>query len=454
MTSHDPRSFRGGDGSLAWTAPDGAALAPVFVARPGLTVTVDPANPHRVLDLAATNEEAIRDRAGFFDPPAITGELTADPESVQRITLSPAATRLATTLAVTEVHLGDLDESLLMLDRAVALANLGDTVSARRVFGLASAATELLADRIEEDGIGGPLLTGLLAALTALGPTVTGELRAWQPRMRGRTDLAGASLDRELATLLRGEREADLSLTALAMTGDDQPDEPVLQLTDLRPLPPRLLRFTGPDDPDLEIRSGDGDLITVTATLRDEVIADTEEVLGLFAVAADPATGRMLASAPIRVVGREVRAELYLPGRRPDQVNCALIGSDAEPDVLRLDNLGTALIEIDRHLRFAWTMHRRAGAIRAAVDATAAPGTVDAAAELAREALAIATEAATTAQDLLRQEARRRHTSPEATPLATYSAQIDAFAGTITGPPQISGPAGPTLTELAAEVLT
>lgn len=436
-----------GDGSIIWSSAGVVALGPVQLGIPGLVVTVDPMAPGAVFDVAAASPEGLVARALLF-----VGDdarrLAAAPESVQRARLTPAATRLATVSCVHDLHLGELDEALVLVDRAWALAGIGESAAAADWLRLAGPSLDRLAERIETDDVVGPLVATAVAALSdfAAAGILPTELAAHLDRLADRQARQDVAFDDGLAAIT-----ADAE-TALALGADETPVPRVTwQLNDLRCLPPRTLAYAGPDHPDLRVVEGDGGTVVVSARLRGGVITDTAELQGLFAVAAEARTGELVAVSPVLVASGEVTAQLQTGGLAPDRLSCALIGSGADPDMVRLDPVGMALTRIDRYLRHAWTAHRTAGA--ALASAGFGGEQLDRLTQQSGHWRATAVDSAATAQALLRQLRRRHRAGADAEALAVFADSADRFADVVTSEPEITGPVGPTLTELAAVVL-
>lgn len=436
-----------GDGSIIWSAAYGAALGPVQLGVPGLIVTVDPIAPGEVLDVAAATPDGLIARADLFTGD-IARRLAATPDLVQSARLAPAATRLATVACVHNLHLGDLDEALVLVDRAWALVGIGERAAAADWLRLAGPSIDRLTERIEVDDISGPLVATTTAVLTdfASAGVLPADLASHLDRLAGRQARLDGAFDSALDDITAGAE------TALAL-GADETAAPgiVWLLADLRLLPPRTLAYAGPDQPDLRVVEGGAGTVVVSGRLRNGVITDTAELQGLFAVAAEARTGELVAVSPVVVAAGEVTAQLQTGGLAPDSLCCAIIGSAADPDLLRLDPVGTALTRIDRYLRHAWTAHRTAAA--ALASAGFGGEQLDRLTQQAGHWRAAAVDSVATAQALLRQLRRRHRSGDEADALAGFAEYADRFADAVTAEPATTGPARPTLTELAAVVL-
>lgn len=435
------------DGSISWSAARGTALGPVQVGADRLMITVVPTAPDEVLDMAAAVPDVLVARAHLFAGD-VANRLSMTPDLVNRVRLAPAATRLAAAACVHELHLGDLDEALLLVDRAWALLGIGETALAAAWLALAGPSIDRLTDRIEADDIVGPLVEMTTAALVdfAAAGILPDDLSAHLDRLADRQARLDGAFDSALEDIVA------VVETALALGAEETPAPSVgRQLADFRALPPRTLQYAGPAQPDLRIVQGNNGTVVVTARLRDGVITDTAEIQGLFAVAAEARTGELVAAAPVSVVEGEVTAQLQTGGLAPDRVRCALIGSGADPDFLRLDPVGAGLTRIDRYLRHAWTAHRTSGATLAS--AGFGGEHLDGLTARTQHFRTVAIQSAATAQALLRQLRRRHRTDADAEALAGFAEHIDRFADAVAADPATTGPTGPTLTELAAVVL-
>lgn len=436
-----------GDGSIIWSAAGNTALGPVQLGVPGLIVTVDPADPEEVVDLAAAAPDLLIARAPLFAGD-VANRLTTRPGLVDRARLAPAATRLATVACVHDLHLGDLDEALMLIDRAWALLGIGEKTPAADLLTLVGPSIDRLTERIEADEVVGPLVAITTAALTdfAAAGILPTELSAHLDRLADRQ----AGLDRAFDSVLgdiTGAAEPALTLGAEATTAPSVH----WQLADLRALPPRTLAYSGPDQPDLRVVEENDGTVVVIARLRAGVITDTAEIRGLFAVAAEARTGELVAVAPVADAAGEVTARLQTRGLAPDRLRCALIGSGADPDLLRLDPAGAGLTRIDRYLRHAWTAHRTTAATLAS--AGFGGEHLDRLTARTHHSRLVATESAAAARALLRQLRRRHSTDADAETLAGFAEHVDRFADVVAADPPTTGPSGTTLTELAAVVL-
>ncbi|GED95970.1 hypothetical protein [Gordonia crocea] len=433
------------DGSISVRADTGIAVVPVTVGDDAVRVTVDAAFPDRVVDLAAASPEALRTRAARFRDGDSVRRIAAaaDGEVVDAPVLADAWARIATVAAVDAVHLGPLDDAVVHLDTAHARALAGDP-DADRYYAFGAAVVDRLVDELRAARAHGPVVARTAEAVEAASAAV------FRPGRR--------------AALLRALADAD-DVTDRAwrsLSADVADPSPTLALSlnravtvdaglaDLAPLRPRLLRFDGPDEPEISVRHlGDGTVV-LAAALRNGVDETTEQAAGIFAVVADARSGEPVAHAPAVLADGQIRARVALNGADPHSIRCAFLDSTANLDALRLDPTGIALTRIDRYCRYAWSQHRLAGALRAALGAGNTAAEIDRAQAAADTALSIAVDAADTALGLVRQLRRKRR---DTTDLAHRAAALNRFRDVCAAPPAVAGPTGPTLAELCSVAL-
>lgn len=438
---------RGADGSISWHGDQQVVLGPITLEINGLRMTVDVSSLENVLDLAVADAGVLRSvAAAFANPSVVEPILAADHGAVvEGPTLGPAALRLATTFAVDAVHLGDLDESVLVLDAGYARAAAGDP-DARREYSIASAVPDRLVDEIETADYTGPLVERLLEAIVA----APGSAFSLQERTR----LIGSLRDRATRAITPWELTLpENALVTLALDLGGSGAAVAEYLADLRALPPRLLVFTGPDDSDVTTVAKGSGRVEVSARVRPDAFAEQAIEDGLFAVAAVPDSGDLLAFAPAVVVDGELRATIVLPDDDGQTLRFAFVRSGIDLDTFRLDHLGEAMTRIDRFCRHAWTQHRVAGAVRAAVGIDDSGVELDRKAELADDKHREAVDAIDTAQSLLTRLLRRNRNDPRRDALERYGDGLEQLSRMISEPPQIDGPSGPTLAELHSVTL-
>ncbi|WP_345314419.1 hypothetical protein [Gordonia alkaliphila] len=429
------------DGSISWHADTGVALGPILFHSNGIRFIVDAAAPAHIVGLAAVDAAALRARAHWFADAAAVAAIAdaADGDRAAAPIAGAALVRQATVCAVDAVHLGDLDEAVLLLDHAHAAAAAGDYQRGAGRYALARVVVERLVEDIEVQDYLGPFNARLLEVVATAPDGVFTDVERGEitDELRGRLErteapwqvILGAGLARdELASTLGGG------------------DTAVAESADLGLLPPRLLEFDGPDTPEIAVTPMP-DAVHLSAQLRGTVDLDGAEANQVFAVVADRRTGDLLSHAPMRVVGDRLDATVRLHGIDPATVRCGLIGADTALDALRLDDVGAALTGIDRQCRYAWSEHRRAGAMLAATDFSATESQLV-------EVVDLAAQARKAAEREMRSAVRRvgrlakAATADTAEGLAAYAAAVGRLAEQISSVPAVDGPDGPILAEL------
>ncbi|HMS75895.1 hypothetical protein [Gordonia sp. (in: high G+C Gram-positive bacteria)] len=428
---------------VSWHADTAIVLEPVHIEIGGVGVVIDAAFPDVVIDVIV-DSTIVRSTRALFTEVDFTQRLSAAPDGarIDGPTLAESFARLATVRAVDRIHLGDLDEAALLLDQAFAHRKLGSFEPALRYYVLGATAAERLVDEID-NGDHSPATVRMLSSIIDSCPPDALDTPS-RDRLAGilRTHLLADDIGWQTGlSRLIGQDELATSLGDFStVTG---------QLNDLRPFPARALRFTGPDAPDLEITTTDGS-ISVRARLRDEVIPESQEIQETMAVAADSSTGEILAVAPCSASGGQISAELYPGTSDPSGLRFALISADTPLESIRLDPLGIAMTRIDRHCRYAWSLHREAGAILAGAGATTAESVLTRIQQNANRIGHERDEVVATVQGLTRQLARRTRNTPDTESVARYVDAVGSFVASLDGPPATDGPQGPTLTELLA----
>lgn len=445
MTLLDGTLTRHSDGVVEWIATDIRVLGPITFEAHGVILTVEPADPTCATRIAAPTHDVLRSAAPFLiGDPQIRQALVAadDGARLAGIRLTDPVARFATIESVRRLFLADLDEPTLILDRAHAFHLAGRTGVAAGLHRMAQSTIELLLDEMESSPPSAAVAAELGSILQSLsqrddvGPDRNAEfLRRIGELPELREELWRQTLDREVglpvATTLGGQ--------GAGRTGE---------FVDLRVVPPRILRFSGPSVPDLTVsRDGDGYLI-VRAELQASTLDDCREVTELFAVATDPLDGEVLASGPCTAADGYLTARLWVGEEATDSLRCGLVSTDVDFDLVRSDETGSRISQIERYCRHAWTQHRIAGTALSMVGVQSGSDAIDRARREAtsshREAIASMDTAAGLARQLVR--ARRRH--PDAWTSASYAESVGRLADAIGTPPETTGPARPTLAEL------
>ncbi|MFC0316055.1 hypothetical protein ACFQNE_11565 [Gordonia phosphorivorans] len=424
------------DGSISWHADAGVALGPILFEVDGVQLIVDAAAPENIVALAAVDADKLRSVAHWFTDPAVIATIAAadDGTETEGPVAGDAVRRVATVEAVDSLVLSDLDEGVLLLDHAFAATTAGNLGRGAEHFMLASVVADRMVTEIADHDYLGPLNSRLLEAVLAApeGTFPDGDRTEYISILRGRLDRT----DGPWRTFVEASASGELALTL----GEAQSVS--AQIADLRLVPRRLLTFGGPDVPEVTITNGD-DEVTLSAQLRPSVDVDGAEANEVFAVVADEETGELLSHAPARVVGDRVEATVALHGIDPDTVRCALVGSEVNIDSVRLDEIGTRIAGIDRQCRFAWSEHRRAGALLASVSASSTEAEVE---KVARAA----SRARKSAEREVKSAAKRASRLSGTAGLNQYAAAVTWLSDRLAEAPATDGPTGPTIAELYA----
>jgi hypothetical protein len=349
-----------------------------------------------------------------------------------------------TVCAVDAIHLGPLDAGVLQLDRAYALASVGDS-EIRREYSYAVAVPDRLVDEIEAADYSGPFVDRLIDVVSFISHHEDAGSGAERivDRLVGRSRQSAEFWEIDIALISEPEIAMTLGGSELVAT----------YLSDLRTLPARLLIFSGPESAEVVMRIRGADTVELTANLRAQ--ADASDVVenGVFAVAADPVNGDLLGFAQAEIRADQLYATMTLASADVSELFYTFITSDVDLSTLRLDRKGVGLTRIDRYCRHAWTQHRMAGAMRASLGLGVESGefsqVMEAADTLQREAV----EAMRTARSLVNRWIRRESAGDQRAALERYRGGVDELRAFIDSPPPLEGPTGPTLAEIHNVVL-
>ncbi|MGB3303228.1 MAG: hypothetical protein WBA98_11080 [Gordonia sp. (in: high G+C Gram-positive bacteria)] len=436
------------DGSISWRADTAVVLGPVPFEVNGVLLTVDGAFPDVVVDLAAPSSTALAATAQWFADPTVISQLAAaaDGDIVSTPVLAEALSVAAGVRVVDAIHLGDLDEGVVLLDHAGGALAAGDAESATELYALSSAVAERLVEQFTLESITGPRVERLAEIVAAAPPGSISDATR-QRITRDLTPLLSRH-DAEWVQILGAEQGSNLFYNTIDSLHLGLAEVRLAFPVDLRVLPPRLLKFVGVEVPELQVETIKPAVIEVAADIRDDANTDSVETLSVFAVAAEASTGDLLAYAPTTVVDGRIVAELDVGDAPIDSLRCSLVGSGTNLEALRLDPVGAALTRIDRYCRYAWTQRRVAGALQANTGISSRDVFLTETQERADAAHREARDAAESAVALTRQLVRRSRGSANANDLAAYLDALVRFADTTGAPPVIVGPFAPTLAEL------
>ncbi len=382
------------DGGAQWWSDRVPAIAPVEVpVGTSCVISVDAHDPALALGVTAAPgaDLALLDTAiGTPEFAARIADLRAvgGGENVLAApTLTPPFAQLAAVCAADRWTMHPVHAGALLVDRAVAAHAVGDDTGAHRLFAYAEdALCELTADCLAA-GTSAVVAERLAVALAAAqgagldGPDVlelAQQLTAWTP-------FGGADLADPYLWLVAAE--ADVAQDAGALTVAST-------YLDLESVPPRVIAWGGAAHAEIMLEHDhDTDRVQVTASLAAAVDVRSRDVRQLFAYVSDVDTGHVLATAPMRVSGHAVTANLPALGHDPHQLHGGLYTAGTPLEDLRTDPVGRCLAETDRYLVEAWN-HLRASSVAAAtVSPTAGPVALEAAARARRDQLARASTA-------------------------------------------------------------
>lgn len=435
------RVVRRPDGLIVWQASTGAALGPVTFDAYGIGIAVDAADPAAVVTVIAAADNRDSGATCFVDPDFLTNMIDATAGSeLPGPVLVDDVVRAATIHAVGKFHLGALDEAIVALDTAHAAALAGDQELAQAHYLMASATMDSLLDRLT-DGEGGEAIAEELEQMIARCP----EMDPDQSVAR----VAAAVIDRHndsLTNFLSAEQHRAAAVHGGATGGNTG------ERLDLSLLPPRVIRFTGPDQNDLSIRELSDDTIEVSAILRDELDSDSSEVEGLSVLAVDSLTGELIASAPCEASEGLITARLWLADNPLGDTHFVLVAADVPLGSVHADRFAVQIARLDRQCRHSWSQHRRASAVIELVSTATRPESVDVAETWQRFLTADAVDWVTRTEREIADLVDQNEDDPTAQRiLADYGHGVRRLHEVVTQPVSPGGPRRPTLAELCAE---
>lgn len=441
---------------ITWASGAVAAVAAAEVKiSPGVTVTVDVADPASVLAWtvdeigdpatltaaceAPTEVAALIDRVG-------AGESASD----ANIRLRPAWARKALVVGVSQWMPNAIHEGALILDQAAAHQATGESFAAARLVALGAPVLEALVLDCE-DGLLSTAAVAELAHVADLAATAVDRLD-WGTQVRGLADRVDASLgisDMDIELVLeqwRGllQRNAKAGLLAGSLSAGDA-GRPVRVPIDLAAVTARILRWVDANTAELNIvETTDG--ADVVAELSIEIAETVDErgreVSRMSMYAADE-RGALLSTARAVLDGRTLRGTLRFPSAGSGgAIGYGVFDIDYGIGVLRASARDADLIEVDRKLIDAWSRQRAALAVTAQ-----AGGADSAASELLSDAIRLTDEAHVKLNRIIR---ATRHVAADH--VAALTARLEAVSGyreilTDAAPDQDSG-GGPLLSEL------
>ena len=355
----------GADGTTSWWLPRAAAVAEVRVrVADGVEFSVDAGDPTLVLAWSAAAAADLGSLDQVFTDAGLVDRLRALRDGDDRVVIEEAPVltrpwvRSATVAAVRQCEVRPLHEGALLLDLAAAMSDVGNAEAAAHVFGLAAPSLLALGEECLAGEIRGGAATELVdiaqAAATALAGT------AWAQDVHA----LATRLHEEVSEVpdvfvgnLVGAMSADIWVAGVATPSS------VLnpQFVDPALVPARILSWPGAGKHEVFIEVHDGYVI-VTATLAQRVDDRTLEANQLLAYAARREDGGLVATAPMTVAGRTVKAALAVDDDL-GQLSFGICHADSDLDDLRADPAGRLMVEVDREMADAFACQRAAFAV-------------------------------------------------------------------------------------------
>lgn len=448
----------GTDGSLHWQSERVAAIAPVeFALGAGGVATIDAAVPRLPLSWSLTAEA---DPAVLTN--AVAGQELADViDSVRQartetqVVAAPVLTErwahYAVVAAVARWTLQPVHQGALLIDRAVAAAGVGRDAEAATLFIFADDALLDLCLRCLDGEMHTAVVDLVRAAVQAAEHAgIRGAWRPYAAELESLTTLDDAVIHEQLTQWQQADSPATAPGRAGVMNAEIEDETRDSALVDIRSVPPRILAWSGANEPELLIEHDSAqDVFVVTAFLASGADPRCREVRRMLAYAAERESGALVATAPLRLDGGSLVAALPADGHRLAGLSFGVLEADTDVRALRTDPLGRRLAELDRTVVEAWGLHRSAQAALYTVSATALEQLLREAQAEHRAQLRIARNMLSGARRRLERELSRYSTDGNvADPLAVLlRARIDAV-GRYLGADQFDGTFDPLLTDL------
>lgn len=370
------------DGTVSWWSPDPIVVAETEIeVGAGAHIVVDAAEPAAVKRWMLLPGGDVESLARAFGDPTFAQLVSAAPTNEpavvdQPLLVGPWPAR-ALVAAVDRWSVSGINEGALLLDDAAARWRAGETVAATRLFSLAMPILLDLGERcIDSDitGVAAELIRAVVddAVESAVGQPWHTEVSDLSAGISAAIGISNADIADFLAELTPHEVVAgglDVDIDVEEESQIDAESDATLVVwgvpVDPRSVPARVLDWTGADRPELLISAmSNEDWVTITATLSPSIDPLSLEAQQLFAYVTDRRTGRLLASTPVTVVGRQVSALVRRRGVDIDHLGAGFFDCDVPLEDLRASDIGLQLVDVDRHMLQAWRHQRAAIALQ------------------------------------------------------------------------------------------
>ncbi|MRH91689.1 hypothetical protein GFY24_30335 [Nocardia sp. SYP-A9097] len=370
------------DGAAEWVSERTAAVATIGITvGGGCLIHVDaaaPGEPLRWTVPPGSDGSELARAVGDSGLVGVLAQARRDGTTRHRIlaahSLNEPWVRFAEVEALARWAMRPLHRGALAIDRAVAAHAVGYLGDARAWF---TRAEHTLID------LGARYLDGELpdtaadlvynALLVAAEAGIDGEFPDLSPDRPSHAQISDTAV---LEVITRWDRTGTAASAAGAIwtLGGDENTDPDRDVgfIDIRAVPPRIIAWSGSDQPELLIEYDSGaDTFAVTAWIADDVDPRCREVRQLIAYAARRADGALVATAPVRLQGRSLVAGLPAASGAIGELIFGILDAATDIDELRTDQVGRCLTEVDRTMIDAWGRARAATAALYTVSAMA-----------------------------------------------------------------------------------
>lgn len=369
--------FREGAPELTtWDSGRVAAVAPIDITiDTGITVTVDVAEPSRILHLQV---------ADFGDPEALISAcedgstvgvdeiLSGGGTNEIELTLRSAWARKALVAGISRWMPRPLHEGGLLLDEAAARQAVGESLAAAQLVALAAPVLEALSLDCEDGFLSAATLVVVkdvsARAVEAVGGLDWGtEIAEWNERI---TSATAWSTDALMSALEQWSMEHEPALAAAASIAgdeseDDDLDAPTSDSYQIDPaaVTARIAQWVDAEHAEVRVElttAADGTIADFEVQLSEFVDAHCYEVGRVVAFVADGASGNVLRTAGTRVSGHRLRARLHYETPPSGRTVFGVYDADRGVTAVRSREADRHIIGVDRLLLNAWSTHRAA----------------------------------------------------------------------------------------------